>query len=323
MCALTFRNRRNRLRHLRCCSTVSLRPRSHIRDYIGNSWTTLSRSMSECKSVADIKVQTTAPVLYLPADLPTPPAVAAMHDALATSTSATFPASSIGINEVRHTSELPVEGLLYLPNRYVVPGGRFNEMYGWDSYFILLGLVHDKQPGPCPRHGREFLLRDRTLRCNPKREPHLLLHPLPTALPVIHDQRGVRALRACEARSRNGLSSAYAYAQRDYALWTLAPASSRGTTGLARYHDLGARPGPRDGRRLHLLPRRHPLATGPSRTEHPEYLVVGQVKPTPAQAVTLARTSCDPVASKVCAASRCRWPSPRQPRYYEQRPRHA
>jgi alpha,alpha-trehalase len=26
---------------------------------------------------------------------------------------------------------------------YVVPGGRFNEMYGWDSYFIALGLVND------------------------------------------------------------------------------------------------------------------------------------------------------------------------------------
>lgn len=31
-------------------------------------------------------------------------------------------------------------GLLYLPRPYVVPGGRFNEMYGWDSYFIVLGL---------------------------------------------------------------------------------------------------------------------------------------------------------------------------------------
>jgi alpha,alpha-trehalase len=26
---------------------------------------------------------------------------------------------------------------------FVVPGGRFNEMYGWDSYFITLGLLHD------------------------------------------------------------------------------------------------------------------------------------------------------------------------------------
>ena len=33
--------------------------------------------------------------------------------------------------------------MLYLPNRYVVPGGRFNEMFGWDSYFIILGLLRD------------------------------------------------------------------------------------------------------------------------------------------------------------------------------------
>src|ERR1044072_7863588 len=34
-------------------------------------------------------------------------------------------------------------GLLYLPRPYVVPGGRFNEMYGWDSYFIEVGLLRD------------------------------------------------------------------------------------------------------------------------------------------------------------------------------------
>lgn len=36
-------------------------------------------------------------------------------------------------------------GLLYLPHSYVVPGGRFNEMYGWDSYFIILGLLQDQE----------------------------------------------------------------------------------------------------------------------------------------------------------------------------------
>jgi alpha,alpha-trehalase len=28
---------------------------------------------------------------------------------------------------------------------FIVPGGRFNEMYGWDSYFIALGLIVDKK----------------------------------------------------------------------------------------------------------------------------------------------------------------------------------
>ncbi|MCC6396121.1 MAG: trehalase, partial [Bacteroidetes bacterium] len=30
---------------------------------------------------------------------------------------------------------------------FVVPGGRFNEMYGWDSYFIVLGLLADDRIG--------------------------------------------------------------------------------------------------------------------------------------------------------------------------------
>ena len=38
--------------------------------------------------------------------------------------------------------------LLPLPHAYVVPGGRFCEMYYWDSHFIMLGLVH---------HGRRDL----------------------------------------------------------------------------------------------------------------------------------------------------------------------
>ncbi|MEM9092563.1 MAG: trehalase family glycosidase [Cyanobacteria bacterium P01_F01_bin.53] len=41
--------------------------------------------------------------------------------------------------------DIEEHGLLYLPGDYVVPGGRFNELYGWDSYFILLGLLHDNE----------------------------------------------------------------------------------------------------------------------------------------------------------------------------------
>lgn len=34
---------------------------------------------------------------------------------------------------------------------FVVPGGRFNEMYGWDSFFIVLGLVEDAARLPLAR----------------------------------------------------------------------------------------------------------------------------------------------------------------------------
>jgi alpha,alpha-trehalase len=35
----------------------------------------------------------------------------------------------------------PRSSLIPLPNPYVVPGGRFREVYYWDSYFTMLGLV--------------------------------------------------------------------------------------------------------------------------------------------------------------------------------------
>jgi alpha,alpha-trehalase len=39
------------------------------------------------------------------------------------------------------TAAPPYSSLLPLPDPYVVPGGRFREMYYWDSYFTMLGLV--------------------------------------------------------------------------------------------------------------------------------------------------------------------------------------
>ena len=39
------------------------------------------------------------------------------------------------------TTAPPYSSLLALPQPYVVPGGRFREMYYWDSYFTMLGLA--------------------------------------------------------------------------------------------------------------------------------------------------------------------------------------
>ena len=38
-------------------------------------------------------------------------------------------------------TEQPHSSLLALPNSYIVPGGRFREIYYWDSYFTMLGLA--------------------------------------------------------------------------------------------------------------------------------------------------------------------------------------
>ena len=40
----------------------------------------------------------------------------------------------------------PRSTLLPLPNGYIVPGGRFREVYYWDSYFTMLGLVESGRP---------------------------------------------------------------------------------------------------------------------------------------------------------------------------------
>lgn len=46
----------------------------------------------------------------------------------------------------RHPDEAkPFSSTLALPNPYIVPGGRFREIYYWDSYFTMLGLRESHQ----------------------------------------------------------------------------------------------------------------------------------------------------------------------------------
>ncbi|KUY31734.1 trehalase family glycosidase [Elizabethkingia ursingii] len=43
-------------------------------------------------------------------------------------------------DELTHTAFENEGTLLKLPKSYIVPGGRFNEFFYWDSYFVMLGL---------------------------------------------------------------------------------------------------------------------------------------------------------------------------------------
>jgi alpha,alpha-trehalase len=90
----------------------------------------------------------------LPYGLPLPPAFAAIEKGCPLRV-LHLPKQITGIGAVDIYSIHP-GGLLYLPNPYVVPGGMFNEMYGWDSYFIIRGLLKDGQLGLARGMGKNF-----------------------------------------------------------------------------------------------------------------------------------------------------------------------
>jgi alpha,alpha-trehalase len=57
----------------------------------------------------------------------------------------------------RSTKTAPrYSSLLALPEPYVVPGGRFREMYYWDSYFTMLGLVESGRQDLAEHMVRDF-----------------------------------------------------------------------------------------------------------------------------------------------------------------------
>ena len=266
-----------------------------ILSYIDSGWDTLSRSMTDCKSLVDPKV-TTAPVLYLPYGTATPYAVTEAHQQCNVEVQH-LPRKISHMGDVR-VAEIPVEGLLYLPNRYVVPGGRFNEMYGWDSYFIILGLVKDNHTDLAKGMVENFFFEIENYGAilNANRTYFFTRSQPPFLTSMI---REVYEHPHNEHLTKAWLAKAYGYAQRDYELW-ISPIHRAGDTGLARYHDIGEGPVPEMADDSSYYPDviRYLLA-------HPDistgYLIDAPDDPSSAEAATLAKTSCDITVSKVCA----------------------
>src|SRR5579862_9685724 len=117
-----------------------------IFDYIRNAWTELTRSHeSLVVQAADPKIPTsTGDKLLVYIGHAEDPETIARQLSRALKSAADF--EKIEIQKLPpDPSQIHRHGLLYLPYPYVVPGGRFNEMYGWDSFFIQMGLLRDGQ----------------------------------------------------------------------------------------------------------------------------------------------------------------------------------
>ncbi len=266
--------------------------------YIQSGWDRLSRSTADCSSVVDPKVKDT-PVLYLPFGFAAPPAVEALQAKCHVRVEH-LPRTISFVGQVS-PAELPAEGLLYLPNRYVVPGGRFNEMYGWDSYFILLGLLDS---------GRDDLARGMLgnfffeiehygALLNANRTYFLTRSQPPLLSSMIRAVYEHPVAGTGEHLSQQWLEHAYLMAERDHALWA-SPSHAVGTTGLARYHDIGAGPVPEMADDSEYYPDvirwllAHPgTADG--------YLLTAPGELTAAEQAKLKEESCDVARSRVCA----------------------
>ena len=194
--------------------------------------------MTDCQSVVDPKLKA-SPVLYLPANFATPAAV----QKLSTECNVRIEHLPMEIHHLGEidSSKIQPHGLLYLEHKYVVPGGRFNEMYGWDSYFIIRGLLREGRVELARgmvdnfffeiEHYGAMLNANRTYYLSRSQPPFLS-----SMFVDVYDamQKGGHADTAW-------LAKAYADLEKDYAMWTHEPHLA-GQTGLSRYYDFGEGP---------------------------------------------------------------------------------
>ncbi len=271
--------------------------------YIHGAWDSLTRSVTDCSSLSDVKVNET-PVLYLPAEVPVPPNVAALAQKCSIKV-VLLPRRIEKLGDLR-PEEISTPGLLYLPNPYIVPGGRFNEMYGWDSFFIVLGLESDHRENLAKgivdnflfevEHYGSVLNANRTYYLTRSQPPFL------TSMirAVYENPASFPATPAGRTQATEWLKHAFAVAEKDYSTW-IRPEHLAGHTGLDRYFDFGIGPVPEMADASTYYPDiirdlvEHPTAVGSA------FLVKGSEHPDAAEAARLKLTSCDIRASVVCA----------------------
>ncbi len=209
-----------------------------LHTYIQNAWTTLTRSNANLPEAArDPKVPHAAgrpwPV-YVAASDDVERVRHELREALGDERFATIdvrplPSDPTAIGE---------HGLLYLPRPYVVPGGRFNEMYGWDSYFIEVGLLADGRLNLARDLVDNFLYEQRYFgRILNANRTYYLTRSQPPFL--------TRMILALFERSqdRAWLRSTLPAIDGCYRFWTTEPHLIP-SIGLSRYFDLAEGPAP-------------------------------------------------------------------------------
>ena len=211
-----------------------------ILQYISSGWDVLTRTMNRCESLEDTKTGG-EPVLYFPAEAPIPPSITQLQNHCRVRVEhlpekITRPG---GID----LSKIKTDGLLYLGNPYVVPGGQFNEMYGWDSYFIIRGLLRDRRADLAKGMVENFfyeidhyggvLNANRTYYLTRSQPPFLS-----SMIMAVYESE-----QAAGKQDLQWLERAYQFAVRDYQQWNQSPHLA-GDTGLSRYFDRGEGPVP-------------------------------------------------------------------------------
>lgn len=269
------------------------------RAYIDKAWSTLTRSQDECKSLTDPKIRT-RPVLYVPAQFTAPPDLIQAQKRCNIDVH-TLPSVVQQLGDI-DAGKLPVQGLLYLPHPYVVPGGFFNEMYGWDSYFIVLGLAADHRIDMVRNMVDNALFEvqyyggvlnaNRTYYLS-RSQPPFLTQMMAT---LLNDPASFHSTDD----KRAWLEKAYPLAVRNHDIWTR-PEHLAGDTGLARYYDFGNGPVLEAQSSEFYLGVMKWLIAHPDR--NPGYLIKAAQHPDAAEAERLKTESCDLAASKVCAGN--------------------
>jgi len=209
-----------------------------ILSYIHTGWDSLTRSTTSCGGISDPKLSA-PPVLYLPAGFSEPDDVKRMQQQCAVRVSTLRTVTHSGASS--NLDEIQPAGLLYLPNKYVVPGGRFNEMYGWDSYFIIRGLLRDERVDLARGMVENFFFEiehyGAVLNAN---RTYYLTRSQPPFLSSM-----VMAIREAEKKAgrndRAWLDRAYGYVKRDHDMW-IQGRHLAGNSGLSRYYDFGEGP---------------------------------------------------------------------------------